>query len=615
MSEHITLLRTNAEAIAVSVADRQDIDEHKDIIQQIVLQLADRLEVREPLDTKSLFEAGLDGARVAKVLRLIMFEAIELYRKKLDEIEFKEAVLALRARIHPAVPRPEVPPEDLEFYHRLARCDCQGIDPEFARLVRLFQDMGSAFHDIFYLHDLKGNLLFVNRPGLDVLGFTRDDLIQGFSVFDIIVPEVLEMIEARLKKAGSVSRAPYAGEICSKDGTRIPVEIITRTMLCDDEVVGVIGFARDLRLARRFENEIRRANNYLDNIIAHIPVGVIRTDSQYAVIEANPAAALLYGAGDSSALIGKPLFVLCEGENQAVRKLVAHAVDAKHQECGHIVEKTCFGAHLNADFTVIPLQENSSEENGVLLLISQAASQAASQETLQENLILTEKLNTLTEIVSNVAHELNNPLTAILGYTQLLQNAKPGADPTSKLERLSKEAERCRAMIDNLRSFARRYEGEKTPQDINELLKSTIALREYQLRIDEVELELDLAPDLPRVLANPYELQRAFLSIVNNAHQALVDADIPAKKISVKSWSEKDSVYIKIADNGPGIPQTIQSRVFDPSFTTKEAGKGTGMGLTIVNDVIHDHNGTISIDSKEGEGTAFTIVLPATEES
>jgi signal transduction histidine kinase/CheY-like chemotaxis protein len=233
-------------------------------------------------------------------------------------------------------------------------------------------------------------------------------------------------------------------------------------------------------------------------------------------------------------------------------------------------------------------------------------------EMAKEQLVQAEKLSAIGELVSGVAHELNNPLTGVMGYAQLLMGS--GSDPkTNKnLEKIHHEATRCQKIVQNLLMFARRHKAERHYQSVNDILKSTLELREYQLRVDNIRVRLQLDEGLPKTMVDFFQLQQVFLNLINNAHQAMVDAHGKGE-LTVSTWAEDDQIHVVIDDSGPGIQKENLSKIFDPFFTTKEVGKGTGLGLSLSYGIVKEHGGTINVKSESGRGTAISIVLPIQE--
>jgi two-component system NtrC family sensor kinase len=226
----------------------------------------------------------------------------------------------------------------------------------------------------------------------------------------------------------------------------------------------------------------------------------------------------------------------------------------------------------------------------------------------QEQLVHSEKLAAVGQLISGVAHELNNPLTAILGYSQLLTSSgQLGQQGIEYADKLYKQAQRTHRIVQNLLSFARQHKPERVPVQINQALEETLALRDYDLRMSNIRVHLDLAADLPVTPADPHQLQQVFLNLVNNAVDAILERSRDGD-VWVRTGTNSDRLFIEFTDSGPGVQDA--SRVFDPFYTTKPVGKGTGLGLSICYGIITEHGGTIRVTNIPARGACFTIELP-----
>ncbi|MCH6559559.1 HAMP domain-containing histidine kinase [candidate division KSB1 bacterium] len=226
-----------------------------------------------------------------------------------------------------------------------------------------------------------------------------------------------------------------------------------------------------------------------------------------------------------------------------------------------------------------------------------------------------EKLSALGQMISGAAHELNNPLGGIYGYSQLLLEEELPTQVRSDLEVILKETKRCQNIIKNLLTFARKHDSEREPIDTNEVINSVLELQSYQLKVDGIDLEEELDQNLPKITGDYHQLQQVFVHLINNANHALKESKKTPKKLAVHSKFVQDSVQIKISDNGVGISNENMNKIFDPFFTTKEVGEGTGLGLSICFGIVESHQGKLFVDSTPGQGSTFTLELPLAQAS
>ena len=226
----------------------------------------------------------------------------------------------------------------------------------------------------------------------------------------------------------------------------------------------------------------------------------------------------------------------------------------------------------------------------------------------QEQLLQSEKMSAVGQLISGVAHELNNPLTAILGYAQLLDGAGLDHRSADYVRKLFKQAQRTHRVVQNLLSFARQRKPHKQDVDLRKVLEETVTLREYDLKVNNIALEREIPEDVPSVVGDPHQLEQVFLNIINNALDAMVEGS-GSGVLKVRVFRKDAFVCIEFDDSGPGIKDT--NRIFDPFYTTKSVGKGTGLGLSICYGIIKEHNGEIVARNREEGGATIEVRLPA----
>ena len=232
----------------------------------------------------------------------------------------------------------------------------------------------------------------------------------------------------------------------------------------------------------------------------------------------------------------------------------------------------------------------------------------ALQET-QHQLVQAEKMTVIGQLVSGVAHELNNPLAGVLGFAQLLQRRAPPEAIGRGLRKIEAEAERCRRIVQNLLIFARKHKPQKSPVELNSVVERTLEMREYHLRTDGIDLVRELDPGLPRTMLDENQIQQVVMNLLNNAHHALLEAR-GTRRLRVATQVVDDRIVLRVQDTGSGIAPENLPKIFDPFFTTKEVGRGTGLGLSICYGIVQEHHGDIRVESAPGRGTTFTIELP-----
>ena len=226
----------------------------------------------------------------------------------------------------------------------------------------------------------------------------------------------------------------------------------------------------------------------------------------------------------------------------------------------------------------------------------------------QEQLLQSEKMSAVGQLIAGVAHELNNPLTAILGYAQLLESEGLNDRATDFVRKLFKQAQRTHRVVQNLLSFARQRKPQKVDVDIRKIVDETLALRDYDLKVNNIVLERETMVDAPSVTADPHQLEQVFLNIINNAVDAILEGG-KGGKLKVRIHSSDGQVRVEFLDSGIGIKDP--NRIFDPFYTTKSVGKGTGLGLSICYGIIKEHGGDITAHNRAEGGACVEVKLPA----
>jgi len=226
----------------------------------------------------------------------------------------------------------------------------------------------------------------------------------------------------------------------------------------------------------------------------------------------------------------------------------------------------------------------------------------------QQQKLQAEKLSALGQLLAGVAHELNNPLSVIVGQTALLRRDVGGG---ARAEKIANAADRCARIVRNFLSLARQQPPERRKVRMNDVVREGVELFAYQFRVDNVELSFKLAHDLPLLWADPHQLHQVVVNLVSNAHQAVRQTP-PPRRVTLATWHDPHQarVFLEVADSGPGIPPEIRAQIFEPFFTTKQHGQGTGLGLSLCRGIVEAHGGVIRVESELGQRTVFVVELP-----
>jgi two-component system NtrC family sensor kinase len=462
-----------------------------------------------------------------------------------------------------------------------------------------------AISDFIVVHDAGNHVLRLNRALAEALGLRPTEAI-GYEI------DRLEILDSPPKEGHCpFCRNPRLAheEFIHEAGERTFLISASRIHNAQGNDWRTVHVMKDITDRRVAERRYRRERDFNKNILNNTQSMILVLDTAGLVSYANRRC---FEAGyREQDLLGRPLVELIP---PARRPLLAEALERTLQGAAlDNLEIPLFrGSGTPGQFSISlsPMRDEQGEINSVVVVMTDITDAAS----LQAKLMHTEKMAALGQLVSGVAHEVNNPLAAIVGFTDLLlENPAVPDDAKDELQVILQEAQRTRVIVQNLLSFARQMPAQREPAQVNTILKQTMKLRAYDLENHGVDLTEKYAVELPMVIGDPHQLQQVFLNILNNAYDAVQEIRRTGK-IEVQTLHRGDKIEIMFRDNGPGISQI--DRIFDPFFTTKEVGKGTGLGLSICYGIIQAHRGEIiAKNNPDGDGSTFIVRLPIAEKA
>jgi two-component system, NtrC family, sensor kinase len=457
-----------------------------------------------------------------------------------------------------------------------------------------------AISDFIVVHDSGNRVLRLNRALADLLGARPTEAI-GRDMGQ------LQLLTTPLQPGNCpFCRNPKAAqeEFIHQAGDHTYLVSASRVHSGQEDGLRTVHVLKDITDRREAERRYRRERDFNKNILNNTQSMILVLDTAGLVSYANRRC---FEAGfREQDLLGHPL---AEMVPAAKRGLLVDAF-----------ERTLEGAALdNLEIPVIrrnssagqfsislsPMRDEQGDINSIVVVMTDITDAA----DLQAKMMHTEKMAALGKLVSGVAHEVNNPLAAIVGFTDLLlENPEIPAEAKEELRVILQEAQRTRVIVQNLLSFARQMPAQREPVQVNSLLQQTLKLRAYDLSNHGVELTERYGEDLPMILGDPHQLQQVFLNVLNNAYDAVQETSRQGK-IEIQTAARNGQLEICFRDNGPGIAHP--DRIFDPFFTTKEVGKGTGLGLSICYGIVRAHHGEIvARNNADGVGCTFIVRLP-----
>ncbi len=383
----------------------------------------------------------------------------------------------------------------------------------------------------------------------------------------------------------------------------------------DGKVTGSIGIIADITARRRAQEQLQLAEENYRTIFDNSSVAITVTNEHENIVSWNKFAEVLLGM-DKHDLYMKPVSSLYpDAEWRTIRSQNIRQKGMQHHLETRMIKKN--QEIIDVDLSLSVLKGPDGKVTGSIGIIADITERKRAQEEkerMEEQLQLAGRLATVGQMAAGVAHELNNPLSAVQAFAQLLTE-RDDLDETVKsdVETIYKEIQRATKITSNLLSFARRHKPEKALIPINEVLERSLELHAYLMRINNIEVVKEFDTSLPRTMADFHQMQQVFVNIINNAEQAMTEAH-GRGRLLVKAQSLGETIRVAFTDDGPGISEENLKRVFDPFFTTKDAGKGTGLGLSICFSILQEHGGSLHVESKPGEGATFTVEIPIVSE-
>jgi PAS domain S-box-containing protein len=359
---------------------------------------------------------------------------------------------------------------------------------------------------------------------------------------------------------------------------------------------------------REKADELQGLTEYNENILESIDSGMLVLDLEGHVVRWNRAMESLYGKSRAEALGHSLDDILPQSFLEALR---GSLVLGDTHEIAHI-----YKLHLQApdgrsqmvNVSVAPFQVGSGERCGTVLILDDITARVRLEEQLQHS----EKMASIGILAAGVAHEVNTPLAGISSYTQLLKGQIDANDPRSSLlDKIEKQSFRAAKIINNLLNFSRSSGVELERLDVNKALLDVLSLIEHQLEASKIRVRRDLAGELPPIRGNENRIQQVFFNLILNARDAMPSGGW----LTIKTSADDDTVVVEVGDTGVGIKREDLKRIYDPFFTTKGIGRGTGLGLSVSYGIVQEHGGAIFVDSAPGKGTTFQVALPALEQA
>ena len=469
----------------------------------------------------------------------------------------------------------------------------------------------------YYETDLRGSFTFVTDAMMRQLGYSRDELI-GMN-YRAYVPQ--EEWDAVFKAFNEVYRTGnplkrFGITNITKDGRRILIEDTVLPLRNEKgETIGFRGISRDVTEQRRMEEALRKSEERFRTVLDEMEDSYFELDIAGNFTFVNDALCRTMGYSREEILGKNYRMLTAEDDWEKLFKFFNQVYRERRPQKG-IIFKTIRkdGSTGVGELVALPMRDEKGEVigfRGVGRDISERIKAEEERKELERRAHLAARLASVGEMASGIAHEINNPLTGVIGYAQLLLARKDlPEDIRPALEVINDSAQRVASIIRRLLTFARQYKPERRQVLINEVVEAALRLRTYHLQTSNIKVTTQFARDLPVTIADAGQLQQVFLNIIMNAEAAMKQIPRQGRLLVKTELVDPDIIRISFKDNGPGIAPEHLERIFEPFFTTSEVGEGTGLGLSVCHGIITEHKGRIWAESQPGKGATFFIDLP-----
>jgi PAS domain S-box-containing protein len=472
---------------------------------------------------------------------------------------------------------------------------------------RRYRELFDNIQEGLFFSTPAGRFIEVNDAMVRMLGYSsREELLQ------IDIPTQLYFSTEKREQHAEVMKENghlhnFEATLRRKDGS--PIHVLINAFGLHDNLgrlLQIRGLMLDVTGLRTYQSELHRERDFSSKILSNTQSLILVADTAGLISYANRR---WYDAGfEQRDLLGRPLLELAApAYNRPLAEALQRTMNS--QQVDNLELQIVRGQGVAGKFSanLSPMRDEQGTITSIVLVLTDITDSAV----LRDKLVHTEKMAAVGQLVSGVAHEVNNPLTAILGFADLLME-NPDLPETARKDMrvILQEAQRTKQIVQNLLSFARQMPPQRNPVQLNSILRRTVQLRSYDFTSHGVDIVEHLDEGLPEVMGDAHQLQQVFLNILNNAYDAVHEIGRPPR-IEIMSTKAGDVVEVSFRDNGNGISDP--DKIFDPFFTTKEIGKGTGLGLSICYGILKEHGGEILCHNNAGgHGATFIVRLPAT---
>jgi len=503
---------------------------------------------------------------------------------------------------------------------KLIFCVCRDItgrkqaDKALVEAEEKYKNLVEATSDLIWEANEKGMYTFVSPNIKDLLGYEVDEVVGKKRTLGFTPKEEFRKWLKRFKEVNA-KREGFSGfEVLHlhKNGTPVFFEVSGIPYFDSaGDFKGYVGINKDVTERKQMTKALRESQEFSNSLLENSPNPIFVLNPDTSIRYVNPAFEKLTGF-KLDEIVGKkaPYPWWLKEESKAMTISIRKAMVSGGKRSEKVFRKKD-GEHFCVALNSAPVVYRKKLLYFLISWLDITDRKRAEEEKveLEQKAHLASRLASVGEMASGIAHEINNPLTAVIGFAQLLMDTDLPEEIKEDLVIIHKEAQRAAGVARNLLTFARKHAPSKQPTGVNSIIEGVLALRAYEQNVSNIQISTKLAPELPEVMADYSQLQQVFINLILNAESAMLEAN-NGGTLTITTQRFNHSVRASFADDGPGIDKENLNRIFDPFFTTKEVGKGTGLGLSVCHGIVAEHGGRIYARSKPGSGATFVVELP-----
>jgi PAS domain S-box-containing protein len=472
-----------------------------------------------------------------------------------------------------------------------------------------FTELFETLQEGVYFTSPEGKLLDCNMALVRMLGYSSKEELLGVPATELYVDTAERGRQIRLLQQTMALRSQES-RLYHKNGSMV-ICLDTARAICDGQgnLVRLQGALFDVTERRKVEDRLHQQEEFVRKLVESFPDLILALDGEGRYTFVSPRIREVLGY-EPVTLIG--------------RRLVGDAARVTPAEFQQLFQKLISGEEVfgtveygaqHRDGSWRTLRANATplyDQQGRLSGVVASLRDVSTLKQMEQQLIRAERMAAMGQMIDGFAHELNNPLTAILGAVELLQASVHDQSINHKLQLLDKQAKRAAEVVQNLLFFSRPPAPGKAPLKISDMVQRSLQLHEHSLRLNNVAVDFIADTSLPEVVGDSHRLMQVFLNLIINAEQAIREIR-PRGTLRIRTGRDGDRVWVNFQDDGPGISPEMLPRIFDPFFTTKRPGRGTGLGLSVAMAILKKYDGMIDVQPAPGGGAVFTVTLPTVQ--